>query len=165
MKDEKYILMKSTKLKKTTNVDYKNMKGFKVKPHNATKYGCVNVNEMQIIKPDFIDRILKRKVSKKLENYINYLIEVLNDDDADGAKLSQTLNDIERYRTIINNNYKIYLDEKYLKILLRKLKLVEDKLNEKMQIFYQRMQKQIEEKIKNEQLNFDYEEKESKRTR
>lgn len=165
MKNEQFILVKSRKLKDVVYIDYKNMAGFKVKPKNGKKYGGVEVNEMLIIKPDFIDLILKRKIGKKLESYINYLIEVIDDDDTDGSKLAQTLNDIERYRTTINNTYKKYLDEKYLNILLRKLKLVEEKLNLKMQIFYQRMQKQIEEKIKQEQMNYNYSEEEEKTSR
>ncbi len=168
MKNNQFILVKSRKLKDAVYIDYKNMAGFKVKPKNGKKYGGVEVNEMLIIKPDFIDLILKRKIGKKLENYINYLIEVLeSDDETDGSKLAQTLNDIERYRTTINNTYKKYLDEKYLDILLRKLKLVEEKLNIKMQWFYQRMQRQIEEKIKMEQMNYNYEEEEktSRRSR
>lgn len=165
MKSEQFVLIKSHKTK-DIYIDYKNIAGFKVKPKNGKRYGGVEVNEMLIIKPDFIDLILKRKIGKKLESYLNYLIEVI-DDDADGAKLAQTLNDIDRYRTTINNTYKKYLDDKYLDILLRKLKLVEEKLNEKMQMFYQRMQRQIEEKIRQEQMNYSYEEEEktSRRSR
>ncbi len=168
MKSEQFVLIKSHKAKENIYIDYKNMAGFKVKPKNGKKYDGVEVNEMLIIKPDFIDLILKRKIGKKLESYINYLIEILdNDDDDDGSKLAQTLNDIDRYRTTINNTYKKYLDEKYLNILLRKLKLVEEKLNMKMQMFYQRMQRQIEEKIWQEQMNYNYEdeEKTSRRSR
>lgn len=166
MKSEQFVLIKSHKTK-DIYIDYKNIAGFKVKPKNGKRYGGVEVNEMLIIKPDFIDLILKRKIGKKLESYLNYLIEVIDDDDADGAKLAQTLNDIDRYRTTINNTYKKYLDDKYLDILLRKLKLVEEKLNEKMQMFYQRMQRQIEEKIRQEQMNYSYEEEEktSRRSR
>ncbi len=168
MKSEQFVLIKSHKTK-DIYIDYKNMAGFKVKPKNGKRYGGVEVNEMLIIKPDFIDLILKRKIGKKLEGYINYLIEVIDDDDdgTDGAKLAQTLNDIDRYRTTINNTYRKYLDEKYLDILLRKLKMVEVKLNEKMQIFYERMQRQIEEKIRQEQMNYNYseEEKTSRRSR
>lgn len=167
MKNEQFVLIKSHKANDNIYIDYKNMAGFKVKPKNGRKYGGVEVNEMLIIKPDFIDLILKRKIGKKLESYINYLIAVIDDDDADGAKLAQTLNDIDRYRTTINNTYKKYLNDKYLDILLRKLKLVEEKLNEKMQLFYQRMQRQIEEKIRQEQMNYGYEEEEktSRRSR
>ena len=119
MKSEQYILIKSQKSKDIVYIDYKDIAGFKVKPKNGKKYGGVNVNEMLIIKPNFIDIILKRKTGKKLENYINYLIEVLDDEDADGAKLAQTLSDIDRYRTTVKNNYREYLNEKYLEILLK----------------------------------------------
>lgn len=163
MKSEQYILIKSQKSKDIVYIDYKDIAGFKVKPKNGKKYGGVNVNEMLIIKPNFIDIILKRKTGKKLENYINYLIEVLDDEDADGAKLAQTLSDIDRYRTTVKNNYREYLNEKYLEILLKKLNLIEEKLNEKMQVFYQRMQKQIEEKIRQEQMNYEYEEEKTSR--
>lgn len=164
MKKEQYTLIKKNHNKDIIYIDYKNMAGFKVKPRNVKKYGGVEVNEMLIIKPDFIDLVLKRKIGKKLESYINYLIELLDSDDCDGAKLAQTLSDIDRYRTTINNTYRKYLDEKYLEILLHKLALVEDKLNIKMQSFYQRMQKQIEEKLRNDSLMYQ-EEKRSRRSR
>lgn len=158
MNNEQFVLIKSYQNKDNVYIDYKNLVGFKLKPKNGKKYGGVNVNEMVIIKPDFIDLILKRKIGKKLESYINYLIEILEDDDTDGSKLAQTLNDIDRYRTTINNTYRQYLNERYLEILLKKLKLVEEKLNEKMQLFYQKMQRQIEEKIRQEQIAYEREE-------
>lgn len=171
MKNEQYVLVKKSSKKDIIYIDYKSLIGFKVKPKNSKKYG-MNVNEMLIIKPYFIDTILKRKVGKRLESYINYLIEILDDDDADGAKLAQTLDDIERYRMTIKNNYQNYLNERYVEILLKKLSLVEEKLKEKMDIFYIRIQKQIEEKIKNEQKlqhkmidEFDINEKKSRKSR
>jgi hypothetical protein len=142
---QKYIIVKNNKNKKATNLKENN--GYKVKPSNNIKYS-IKINEVDIINKDFIDKILKKKVSLKLDKYLNYLITILEDDDADGSVLAETLNDIGRWRMIIKNKYKAYLDENYLKILLKKLNLIEKELKEKMDELYVRMQKMIDSKLK-----------------
>ena len=52
-------------------------------------------------------------------------------DTADGA-LELVIDDAERYKRIIMEKYSKFLDKNYIKSLLRKLNVVEKKLNEKL---------------------------------
>ena len=43
-------------------IDYTKFKGFKVKPRNNVKYDGIKVNSLVILKPSFIEKLLKKKV-------------------------------------------------------------------------------------------------------
>jgi hypothetical protein len=104
------------------------MDGFKVTPKNTFEYPGIEVNSMLIVKPIFIEKMLKRKNKIKLNYYLNYIINE-SDDDSDCRKV---LDNIERYRGIIEYKYRKYLDDKYINLLNKKLGLVENKIKSKL---------------------------------
>ena len=87
---------------------------------------------MMIINTSFVEKILKRKVQKKLDIYLKYIIEMIDSEDDDAGKLEEALNDLERFKSIVNNNYKKYLDEKYINILNKKMNLLTQELKAKL---------------------------------
>lgn len=110
-------------------------KGYKVTPKNKIRYEGVVVNEMLIIKPSLIEKLLKRKIGSKLDNYLQYIINILEeDDDTDSGKISTVLSDLNRYREIIKTNYRQYLDAKYTELLLKKIELLEYELKKKLMV-------------------------------
>lgn len=108
------------------------VKGFKVKPRNKIKYEGVKVNEMVIINPTFIDKVLKRKTKKKLESYLQFVISLLDEEDTDPSRLAIVLNDLTRYKSIIKNNYRIYLDKLYYELLMKKISVIESELKTRL---------------------------------
>lgn len=117
---------------KIVSVDTKKQKGYKVKPKNKIKYDGVVVNEMFVIKPSFIEKIIKRKVGAKLDSYLQYIIKMLDDVSCDASSTNVVLSDLNRYKEMINNNYKHYLDQKYVELLLKKVELLEYELKKKL---------------------------------
>lgn len=115
------------------SIDTKRNNGYKVTPKNKVKYG-VAVNEMFIINPSLIEKLLRKKIGIKLDNYLQYIITVLDDSesDADAGKISTVLSDLNRYQEIVQNNYKQYLNEKYIELLLKKIELLEYELKRKL---------------------------------
>ena len=111
-----------------------NIDGFHIKPQNNVKYDGVEVGKLTLVEPSLIENVLKRKITKKLDAYLNYLISVLNtdDDDTDPDDLNLVINDLQRYKAIIMNRYAKYLDPYYIRMLLSKVKLVEDELKRKI---------------------------------
>ena len=75
-----------------------------------------------------------KKIKKKLDMYLQFLITVLEEDDTDGGHLMFALNDLERYRRLVINNYKKYLEEKYIKLLMNKMDLIEQELKSKIKV-------------------------------
>lgn len=124
------------KNKKNAKISQKNFKGFKLKPHNTINYDGVQVNQLMIIKPSFVEKVLKKKTKRKLELYLEFIIDILeNEDGTDGSKITIALNDLERYKSIVKNNYRIYLENSYYKSLMKKISIIEKELKVRKMYF------------------------------
>lgn len=62
-------------------IDYNRVKGFKVIPKNNIKYDGIVVSEMVLINPSFIEKVLKKKIKRKLDTYLSYIIQILESTD------------------------------------------------------------------------------------
>lgn len=123
-----YKVSKSSKETKAL-IDTKKMRGFKVKPLNNINYDGVKVDKLLIIKPSFVEKVLKRKTKRKLEMYLEFIINILESEDGnDSGKINIALNDLNRYKSIIKNNYRVYLDKLYYDTLMKKIDVIEKEL-------------------------------------
>lgn len=128
----RYVLCKGNKGKELVYLNYNSTDGFKFKPKNEVNYNGIKVNQMVIINPSFIEKVLKRKVKRKLDLYLQFLINLLDDGNEDPTSLRHALNDLDKYRRTIINKYRAYLDKKYVDLLLKKIDVLERKLKEKL---------------------------------
>ena len=133
-KIKKYNLYKRKTKERKVELNTNKEIGYTIKPKNQMKYEGIVVNSMTIIDDYLIKTLLKKKIKKKLDMYLQFLITVLEEDDTDGGHLMFALNDLERYRRLVINNYKKYLEEKYIKLLMNKMDLIEQELKSKIKI-------------------------------
>lgn len=129
-----YLLYKNHDTRTIVNLDLNKIKGFLVKPKNKLKRDGIKVDNAIIIKPSFIEKVLKRKNKKRLDLYIKYILELLDDDDASDEEVSVALSDIDRYQSIIRNKYRIFLEEKYINDLIKKTDYLKSELKKKSAI-------------------------------
>lgn len=123
-----YLLIKDDKSKEITYINYSKDKGYKFNPKGRAING-VTINKMVVIKPTFVEKVLRRKIKSKLELYLEYIIRLLeNDDDSDLTGLRSALNDLTRYREIVKYQYGKYLEARYLELLLEKIDILEREL-------------------------------------
>lgn len=59
-----YSLYKNHDMRYISYIDPEKIKGFLVKPKNKVKRGGIKINNAIIIKPSFIEKVLKRKNKK-----------------------------------------------------------------------------------------------------
>lgn len=113
-------------------LDYNKLDGFKITPKNQVKYDGIVVNKLILIKPSFIEKVLKKKINHKLRAYLEYFMHIVetidSGDEEDGALLEIALNDLDRYRRTIFNTYQKYLDKKYVQALLEEIKAIEKEM-------------------------------------
>lgn len=132
MNKKHYYVCKKGDDRQIVYLDYDKLKGFGFSPKNNVKYDGIIVNKMVIIKPSMIEKVLRKKIKRKLDLYLKLIIKFIeSEDSSNGDALREALNDLTRYKSIIKNKYQKYLDEKYLKILLKKIALLEYELNSK----------------------------------
>ncbi len=133
MENVKYLLVKDKK-EESLETDLKKISGFVFNPQNNIKYDGILVDEIKLAKPELVEKVLKKKIKRKLSLYTQLIIELIDSSDEDDGTIDIVLNDLERYKRVINNNYKAYLSKKYLDLLLKKIDLLENELKTK-QVF------------------------------
>lgn len=146
--NKKYSLQRKNISAKEINIGEKKLNGYKVTPRNKVKE-ISKVNSVMIVNPSFIDKVLKKKIKKKLDYYLQYIISVLDDSSEgdDDTNLKLALNDVAHFKSIIEYKYSKYLDQKYINLLLKKLNLLEHEL--KLKVVYKyvpELEKEPEEK-------------------
>jgi hypothetical protein len=147
MKGQTYILMRNYRFHDIKKIDYKKLDGFHFKPVNNISYAGVTVKRMIMINPTFVERVLKRKIKKKLETYLRFIISIIDADDSDTdiTGLRAALNDLTRYKETVRYKYRQYLDEKYATLLLQKIELLEQELKNKITYHKEPEEKEITE--------------------
>lgn len=143
-KSKRYYLSHKMNSKIKVKFDNISINGYKIKPRNKRDYDGIVVNSMTIFSYDLIQSLLKKKIKKKLDVYTQFMISVIDDDDTDAGHLMFALNDLDRYRHLVMNNYRVYLEKKYLKILMDKMDLIEQELRSKIKIDLKSMVEQME---------------------
>ena len=123
---EQYLISKKEYNGEVVLVDYDKQVGYKFNPKNSYPYDGIKVNEMIIIKPSLIEKIIKRKIKNRLDFYLKIIIENLDGDNDDDTRIA--LDDLARYKKIIKEKYSIYLDEKYMSLLNKKISVIEREL-------------------------------------
>lgn len=133
---KKYLLVKDNHERRFASINYNKLDGFKFKPKNSVKNNGIMVNEMVLINPSFIESVLKRKTKKKLELYLRFIISLIeNESNASSDDLREALDGLARYKGIVENKYRRYLDERYANMLIKKIELLEQELKTKI-IYY-----------------------------
>lgn len=125
----KYLISKAKYNGEVICLDIDKFKGYAVSPKNNLKYDGIKVQEMVIIKPSLIEKIIKRKIKMHLDLYIKFILEESDDDDTRKA-----LGSLERYRVLINDKYSLFLDLKYLKLLNKKIDILQRELNSNLEV-------------------------------
>lgn len=132
--EKAYTIVKEQYNGEKIYIDYSKLNGFKVKPRNSVKYRGIKVNSLVIMKPSFIEKVLKKKVRRKLDFYLQYIISLMDDEEEGTGNLKLALDDLERYKSIIEYKYRKYLDQKYINLLLKKMDILEREI--KMKLIY-----------------------------
>lgn len=128
-----YYISRQSKNGEIIYMDYDKYRGYNIVPKNKVKYDGVRVNKMIIVKPSMIEKILKRKIRNRLDLYLKTIIELMEESSDDNpSTLREALNDLTRFKNIIEYKYKKHLDEKYIRLLSKKIEVLEYELKKKM---------------------------------
>jgi len=127
MKEQQYFISKDKYNGDVVYLNCKKIKGYKMNPKNNISYDGVVVNEIIIIKPTMIEKLIKRKIKRKLEYYYNLVIDT---EDEDASRIA--LGDLERYKRLISDKYIHFLDDRYIALLMKKINILEKEMKGNM---------------------------------
>ena len=125
---KKFVVKKDAKTDVITYMEYEKLKGLKFKPRSNTSFeDMISVNEMVVINPSLIEKLISKKCSRTFKKIIKMLSLVADDDDDDSGYML-ILNEIERFKRLILNKYKNYMKEKECDVLLKKLEIIKQEV-------------------------------------
>lgn len=131
MDNKSYYLSKSKTKKETMYLELEKMDGYQVNP-KVNKKGAIAVNKIIFVNPEFSEKIIRKKIDKKIAYLLSILKEIDNDDSGDTGTIQKTLIDAEKLRLQIINEYIKYLGHTYGSLTLKKIELIIDELRFKL---------------------------------
>lgn len=137
MNGQGFLLIKNYNFSKISDIKFESISGYAFKPRNNINYNGIMVSKLIMINPSFTETILKKKIRHRLEIYLRFIISIIDeeDDDTSISDLRAALNDLTRYKSIVQNKYLAYLDKRYAEMLLKKISLLEEELKNKIVYF------------------------------
>ena len=109
------------------------LEGFMMGSKNKVyKINGNKVRDIKVIDKNLASSLVNKQVSKKYEKLINYLTELLIDDDDSGDTYKEVLNQIEKFRQEIKNKYRKYLKQKELETMSKKLIILQKEANKRL---------------------------------
>lgn len=149
--------MKNYVCKRTSNgsviiIDKSALIGLNFNPKNSDKYG-IAISKMIIISPSIVKKLLIKSTKRKLDKFIMMIASLTDDDSTSDEGLREALNDLSRYRNIVEYKYKKYLETKYQEQLIAKIDILEGEIKKKM--IYGEKEKSLN-KIYQEMYNENY---------
>lgn len=113
-------------------INFDAIEGYKIEPKNKINYDGIVVNKMVVVNNSLIEKLIKRKIKNKLEKYLILIMQEVEEDSDSDSTLNEILDDLKRYKSIIKNKYKKYLEEKYLIALNKKIEIIEYEIKKRI---------------------------------
>ena len=155
-----YYITKDKHKNELVCFSYDEDKSYSVKPKVKEK-GAIEVNKIVFIKPEFSEKIIRKKIDKKISALLEELKIIDEDDSGDNeGAIRRSLMDAEKLRLQIINTYVKYLGHTYEGLTLKKLQIIIEQLRYKL--YYIEVMKR---EVYFDKVNQEEEKKESRRGR
>lgn len=90
------------------------------------------IREIRITNKKLANPIVSKVVFQKYDELLQFLTELLIDDDDSGESFRMALNQIEKFRMEIKNKYRAYLFQKELEKMSKELKILQKEAKQKL---------------------------------
>lgn len=127
-----YLINKDKKKKKIPFFDYNEINGFNLISERRKVINDISINKLIIVDKKFIEKVINKKINKKVKSLLELLASICENDEDSGSAMRSSLNEVEKFKRIIQNEYSIYLNKKQIEILNKKIELVEAELRMKL---------------------------------
>ena len=95
---------------------------------DVSKEDIINVDEMVIINPSLIEKLISKKCKKTLERILKFISFIYDDDETGEESVELALNEIAKFKELLDTKYKEYMKEKEYKLMIKKLEILENEV-------------------------------------
>ena len=145
----RFLIVKNKDEKDIKYFDYDKLDGYNLTMKKDVHFAdAIDVNRVIIINPTFIDKIATKKLNAKFNKLINMMQVVceVGDEDSSGEGYRIALNEATKLKQELWNKYRKYISEEKLKLMLKKIEILEDELELRQELL-------INSKIMEEEMN------------
>ena len=147
MNKKNYNLTKEKIKKVDVAIEYNKLDDYSIKPRIKVK-NTIKVDKVTFIKKELSEKIIRKKIDKKIEYLLKQLKIIEESDEGDTSEsIKKTLEEAEKLRIKIIDKYIKYLGHTYESLTLKKIELIVEKLSYKLfenEIIKEEMQSQKE---------------------
>lgn len=144
---KRFVVTKDENTQTITYKEYDSLKGYDFKPKNKlSKEDIINVDEMVIINPSLIEKLISKKCKKTLGRILKLISFIYDDDETGEESVTLALNEIAKFKELLDTKYKEYMKEKEYKLMLKKLEILENEV--KLRKLYLNSKENSEKKSK-----------------
>ena len=130
-----YLIIRNKDKRTYNNTTFNELKGYKVVPKNGiVRSNMIQVNHMNVIDPMLIENLLYKKIEKKIESLIFKIVNVMDSDD--DSDVEKALNEAERIKYILVNEYNQFLEDEYIRKTKKKLDIIINELKVRIMVKY-----------------------------
>ena len=128
-KTKRFDISKNEDTQTITYKEYQNLNGYDFKPKNKlSKEDIINVDEMVIINPSLIKKLISKKCKKTLERNLKMISFIYDEDDTGEESVELALNEMSKFRNLLETKYKEYMEEKEYKLMIKKIEILENEV-------------------------------------
>lgn len=140
--NKRFVVKKDSESDVITYMEYEKRKGFRVKPKKTISFeDMINVNEMIVINPSLIRKLISKKCNRSFNKIIKMMKIVIDSDEDDSDSGYMLIHDeIERFRMLLINKYKAYMDEKEYELNIRKLEMLKQEVDARRNSFIEQLE-------------------------
>ena len=140
-----YFISKDNKTGEVVYLEY-NKNGYKITP-KTKKQDAIEVNKIIFVSPSLTEKLIKKKINSKISKLLLELNTFYEEDEGDssseGLRVRDKLLEAEKLKANLINNYKKYLDGNYTGLTLKKLQIIIDGYNSRMNRIINQKQKEM----------------------
>ena len=123
-----YLIVKEKNKREISYFEYDKLRGFNMASHNKNikLKDAINVNKMIIINPSFVEKLINKRINLRMKKLLDILATIYDDDGDDpGAAIIMALNEVEKFKREMINKYMEYMTREQLRLLDKKIKILE----------------------------------------
>ena len=142
MSKNSYYVSKSNKKKEIVLFELEKISGYELKP-KISKKDSISVSKIVIVNPEFSEKIIRKKIEKKITNLLEQLKTIDEDTSGDNeGSIRKSLMDAEKLRLQMINTYVKYLGNTYGGLTMKKIQIIIEQLRYKL-FYIEQMKREI----------------------
>ena len=137
---KRFVVTKDENTQTITYKEYDSLKGYDFKPKNKlSKEDIINLAKKFNLENS-------KKCKKTLERILKLISFIYDDDETGEESVTLALNEIAKFKELLDTKYKEYMKEKEYKLMLKKLEILENEV--KLRKLYLNSKENSEKKSK-----------------